>query len=550
MLEIILYWILLIPLFMAWGMLTQDAIIYVWQFEKREYNVCILLLLGICIVGLLANLISFFYPLGNDCYPLIILYIIAGVSLFNKRNELKHHMAKSDFSVIKIGIFITLLALILIKSASPSELLDEKGYYLPFIKWIEEYGITTGLANVLGRFGFNSAWHITSALLSLRWSGFLFYDLNGFLILVVIAYNLFGIDKEKTPMRFAAGLFVSAFIFRNFITSSSSDLPNIYLTSTLILFLIEKFEKKNLAEIDFTFVAAFVIACFNVTLKPSSLYMMLIFAPTISMYLYYKKAATLCKLILLGLLFAVPWLARFYITTGYIIYPVPGLDLFNPEWKVPAWSVLDEYLAVKTFPISDTLPAKEIIKMSVQDWFPMWFKNGFMENKVFFVASIIFTLYYAIRFKKFLRSTNDLLLGCVILVIMCNIAIWFFQYPDFRFAWGYILLYVFLGAYLLATDLSFDNRKIIIAVYIFLIAMTCMHFIKTIKDSKNYLKEILITQASFPKGEVKERHINNMIFYESDKQWDLPLPSILWWQKPKIELRDKDMSKGFKPKSK
>ena len=81
--------------------------------------------------------------------------------------------------------------------------------------------------------------------------------------------------------------------------------------------------------------------------------------------------------------------------------------------------------------------------------------------------------------------------------------------------------------------------------------MTGVSFIKTIKDSKLYLKNILIVQPAFPAGKITERQLNNFKVYKSQTAWDLPLPSILIWQKPDIELRDSaTLKSGFRNKQK
>jgi len=547
MILLLLYWTLLLPLFLGWGLWGHYFISTHFRQQSSPENLFVLIFIGVGIVGLLASLCSFVVPLGQDPYLLLVLYVVAIAAIYSKRLVVANAINKIYVFNVTGVVFVVALIIVVCKSASPSEILDEKGYYLPYIKWIETYGITPGLANLQGRFGFNSSWHILSALLSLRWSGMLFYDLNGFVILVVLGYYLLSIRKVDSPVQYVCGLFVSAFIFRNFLTSSAADLPNIYLASLVLIWMIGKYEKNTLAEIDYTFIVSFFISFYLVTIKPSSIYLLLIYLPTFVTILYDKQFNKIAWLICIGLLFIIPWCVRFYITTGYLVFPVVGIDLFNPDWKVPYQSVIAERNAVRCFPISDSLPVSDVLKMSFLEWFPQWFKKCLIEQKVFFISIIGVTFYYIGTFKKHLHSLNGRLFIAIQAVLLLNIVIWLTQYPDFRFAWGYILIYVFIGIYFIAQEVLFFRNNFQAMILFFLISMTCMHLIRTCKDVSGNYQSILFQQARFKDGEIEIKKIHTVSYYKSTTAWDIPLPSILDWQNPYIELRDSTLKAGFRP---
>ena len=546
MISLIIYWIMLSPLFLGLGVLLHTIIDRYFKLQEDFSNVFVFVLLGVAVVGLIANVSSFFVPLGDGPFLFATIYGFSLLGIYYKRHILVDSVKQISSSKIQGVVFLLILFVVVCKSASPSEILDEKGYYLPFIKWIEIYGTTPGLANLQGRFGFNSSWHILSALVSLRWSGMLFYDLNGFIILIIIGYYLLGVSTTSAKMRYACGLFVSAFIFRNFLTSSAADLPNIYFTSLVLLWMIEKYEKKTLGEIDYTFIVSFIISFYLITIKPSSIYLLLIYLPTIVVALTNKRFNKIIWLICIGLVFIIPWCLRFYITTGYLVFPVPGIDLFNPDWKLSQQTVIVERNVVKCFPISDTLPMEAILKMSFVEWFPQWFKKSVFEQKVFFIAVIFVTLYYIIRIKKYLYNLNDRLFIVFQGILLLNYIIWLTQYPDFRFAWGFILVYVFIGLYFIAQEWAFFRTKLQALTLFFLIAMTSLNVFKTLKDVSVNYKNILIQQAPFPIGHIQVEKIHEVSYYKSDQTWDMPLPSILWWQHPDIVLRDSTLKGGFR----
>ena len=547
MILLIIYWVLLLPLFLGWGIWVHGFITRYFKQQNNAENFFILTLTGVCMVGLLSNICSLFIPLGQNPYLLLVLYFLAVMAIYRKKNLVVQMFNQISWTTVTGILFLAILIIVVSKSASASEILDEKGYYLPFIKWVETYGITPGLANLQGRFGFNSSWHILSALVSLRWSGLLFYDLNGFIILLILGYYLLGVSRTDAPVQYVFGLFVSAFVFRNFLTSSAADLPNIYLSSLILLWMVGKYENKTLGEIDYTFVVSFFISFYLVTIKPSSIYLLLIYVPTIFIALRQMQFNKIVWLICIATIVIIPWCIRFYITTGYLVFPVAGIDLFNPDWKLPLQHVIEERNAVKCFPISDRLPAEEVLKMSFSEWFPQWFKKSLFEQKAFFLAIIFVSVYHILTFKKRLQQLNDRLFLAIQICVLINITIWLTQFPDFRFAWGYILVYVFTGMYFMATDAGFFRNKFQRLTLIFLIAMTGIHLIRTLKDVSGNYKNIFLQQAQFTEGEIEIRKINTVSYYKSETAWDLPLPSILSWQNPSIELRgDSTLKEGFR----
>ncbi|WP_291275030.1 hypothetical protein [Flavobacterium sp.] len=548
MILLIAYWFLLLPLFLGWGVLGHRSVVKYFNQHESSESLFVFILIGVVIVGFIANVCSLFFSLGNSPYLLLVLYALALGAIIKEREIVVAAIKQVRLFTVTGGVFFAILIIVVCKSAAPSEILDEKGYYLPFIKWVETYGITPGLANLQGRFGFNSSWHILSALLSLRWSGTLFYDLNGFITLVILGYYLLGVSKTVSPIRYICGLFVASFVFRNFLTSSAADLPNIYLGSLVILWMVGKYENKTLGEIDYTFIVSFFISFYLVTIKPSSIYLLLIYLPTISIVLLNKQFDRMVWLVCIGAMFIIPWCVRFYITTGYLVFPIAGIDIFNPDWKVPLESVIYERNAVKCFPIFDSLSIEEVLKMSFSEWFPQWFKKSPIEQKAFLITALVISLYHIVTLKKHLRTLNDRLFIAIQGMLLLNIVIWITQYPDFRFAWGYILVYVGIGIYFLLQEIVVLRKYTQQLILFFVVIMTSMNLVRTCKDVSGNYKNIVFQQAAFPEGEIQIQNINHVSYYKSEVVWDLPLPSILSWQNPAIELRTKSTLKnGFRP---
>ena len=56
--------------------------------------------------------------------------------------------------------------MILVMNAGPTIMDDTDSYHIQMIKWARDYGSVPGIANLHLRYGFNSSWFISVALLS------------------------------------------------------------------------------------------------------------------------------------------------------------------------------------------------------------------------------------------------------------------------------------------------------------------------------------------------------------------------------------------------
>jgi len=74
----------------------------------------------------------------------------------------------------------------------------------------------------------------------------------------------------------------------------------------------------------------------------------------------------------LGLVILTPWVARNIILSGYLVYPVPQIDLFSVDWKLPYQYVIDEKLATQGW---SRLPGpywRDSLGMELSEWVPKW----------------------------------------------------------------------------------------------------------------------------------------------------------------------------------
>lgn len=107
-------------------------------------------------VGLISFFVAFFLPL-NFTYEVVLISIL---SLIYHRNEVKRSLLKLKnisryfYAFIFVGLLV---------AVTYPFILDDFGYYIPTIKWLDFAGFVKGLSNFEWVLAQNSFWHILQA---------------------------------------------------------------------------------------------------------------------------------------------------------------------------------------------------------------------------------------------------------------------------------------------------------------------------------------------------------------------------------------------------
>jgi hypothetical protein len=213
-------------------------------------------------------------------------------------------------------------------------------YYLQTIQWNSEFSIVPGLANLHGRFGYNSSLYVLASLFQMPAFGwapaFSCGPLLGALVLTTFAVRLHRFDSTKASHWFAAATLVACLLspetalhrLGSLSTDTSAALLIFYCTY-LALVVLEDGPAAPAASI-------LIPACvFGVTLKLSALPLLVlilvgILAARVSWRL--KAAAAI-----VGIL----WMARRFTLSGCLVYPV-GASCLDVPWGVGAAAAREE----------------------------------------------------------------------------------------------------------------------------------------------------------------------------------------------------------------
>ncbi|MBY0427178.1 MAG: hypothetical protein K2Q22_16205, partial [Cytophagales bacterium] len=313
---------------------------------------------------------------------------------------------------------------------------DEGLYYIQFMEWHQQWAIVPGLGNLYGRLAFNSNWHLFSTLFYANQPLVLYLnETTSFFVLIWLGFTGSQLLEISKPEKFSQKLFGTLgmavvlplpFITALQVSAMSSCSPDLVVIGLVYycFYLI----KGNPSESEWWLLA--VLPVYLITVKMSSL-PCLVFTCYGLWKLYGSSSYRILGwAIVASFLLGGVWLLRNYILSGYLVYPLAGVDVFHPDWKIPLENVLTEARWITNF-------AKRIpLENEIHDltWVSLWWEGLTVSMKSligFSMVSILVGVYGSIRS----RDSNNL--GIYVIGLL-GIFFWFIAAPDPRFGFGFI----------------------------------------------------------------------------------------------------------------
>lgn len=453
MLTIFLNWIYILftvfSLGFAFSRFVRRALCY--QIKRVDS----ILMTGLVIATVYAQVFSLFYRVNVEAN--VILTAVCVLLCIVMRKEMLAFIRGSFRGCspgVKILIPVLLVAWCYFTSRGymPPDMDEYQGQS---IRWIEEYGVVKGLGNLLPRFGYNSSIFAVSALFSMKFIlGVSLHTVNGFIafLLSITALDLGRCFKRKkmllSDFARAGGVYYLTTIIDEVLTPSSD-----YAVMCTIFFIVIKWltqleepdeeRRKNIAP----YALLCVAGAYALTLKVTAgLILILIVKPAYEL-LRQKRWNQIGIYLLLGLLAAVPWMARTVIITGWLFYPLPGLDLFSFDWKMTDVEIIRmDALRIKTWAKGISVTDGDV---GIAGWFPNWFKNElFTTEKLLILADLAAVLIAAVSAVYVLikRQWEKLDVILVLAAVACSYIFWQLTAPMMRYGYAYVLLLAALAA--------------------------------------------------------------------------------------------------------
>lgn len=548
------------------------------------------LICGIAVLTAYAEYFSLFAGVGITANIVLVIACLAFVFIDRKRYGETVAGLKPGKSVslpLMIVMIIVSLCIILITAifASASAFTYDTGtYHAQSIHWIESFGVVKGLAHMQTRLGFNNSYFSLCALFSFHFLGRSMHALSGFLAAFVMLYCFFGyashFKRNEEGKLKIGGIRVSDFVriapFAYFaitateITSPSTDYGVIFMIIWLMIRWVECIEDDRTGVENSDRVSVFsllsVFSVFLITVKLSVGVLALITVCPLVYLIREKKYKDIVKYLAAGLALTLPFFVRNYYITGWLVYPVPGIDLFDPDWKVPLDGVRHEAdeIVVWARYTKDTA----LIDQSIREWFPVWWQEQGAANRLLsksaFIGSLLILLRLIVSLARvlFLRTkagSKDenkdnnideqeyIFPGCVLLV---SFLFFMLSAPSNRFGYAYILLIPLfaVGDWCLnlipsLISLTFGKKlmpvRVLLGALLFII--TLAGFLRGLRllasDDKAYLSntplsEFMTVPRDYPQAECLSEEWEGMTIYypvnEGDQIWYDAFPAILY----------------------
>ena len=294
-------------------------------FIKLKTNQLIpVLISGLFSVVMLSSIWAIFGRINIE-FHLFLLVLNGLIYVSNKRQI---HQIYQDFvaDIRALSVLIKILLsvvtmLIIAQCATAPFVIDNETYYIQTIKWLNEYGLVKGLANLHISLGQISGWHILQSAFSFSFLYPSLNDLSGFCLLIGNIFAFLKLNeyfKSYNVADLLMGLFpVANVLFFQFISAPSPDIPVYVLSFMLFYYLIEHLKSEDIAHFHFIALLGFFILFVKITAFA------LILIPLLLLTLHFKKwSKQLLPISFLGLLTLILFVTKNAIISGLPLFPL------------------------------------------------------------------------------------------------------------------------------------------------------------------------------------------------------------------------------------
>jgi hypothetical protein len=444
---------------------------------------------------------------------------------------------------IKANKFIYLVSFIIavISICSRPGTGDIADYHLQALKWAEQYKNIVGLGNFNRPLANNNWWFNIQALFGN--ASHSIYVLNALIFIVVFTFLINNGNQNKMLKMF--GFVLAGFVAISTKTAFVGSVTPDYVITNLIFICSYLYLSYNFNKDKIYLHIIILLALFAITIKLNSFLLLglalLSFIELIKdnhtkkYWIGYSVIASFT----LGI-----WVLGNVLVSGWLCYPVSGLDLFHFEWKMPK-----EVLEMERFSIKQwgKVPFQDIqitAKMSLTEWLPLWLGKLDLFNKGLLGISVLSTLMFIIAcvFKK---EKNKMIISLAIISLM-GIVFCFSNGPHVRYAYGYIVVLLALGlAYLLGKKINLINKWMMMAMLVISIAGVAPKII-SMKNEGSLFSSIMYPK-SYPVYNLDSMISNGNTLYITKQN------STCWTSFPcsyymleNCQLRGNTLEEGFK----
>ncbi|SNR51800.1 LIC_10190 family membrane protein [Lutibacter flavus] len=435
---ILLSWIYIFLTTLNFGILFKKIV------RIKDCHSVIHHVLGLFLYTIFTSIAAFFIRINIELYVAVL--IINLIVYFTNRTAFISNLKSFSNSIKKLRlfykiVFINLFTITLAQSATKPYLLDNESYYIQTVKWINEFGYVKGLANLHIFFAQNSAWHTLQAGFNFSFISDLFNDLNGYLFVLISFLAIEKINNYKSnldlqSLSFGLILLFTLF-FMQFINAPSPDLFVFTLTPFVFYQFITNF--KTIETDTFKMILSLVLfLCFvKVTTAVLVVLVLILFFKNFqSLKKHWFNYTLLCSVVF------IVFISKNIIISGYLLFPIDAIDLFNFDWKEP--KPLVEFYNYGTYLAG--FDNQDVSQLTILERFWFWLNISKLHglfNKLFV---LLLTIYPWFIYKSKTKSALSII---YVLAVLQLIILWNGS-PQYRFFFVFIMFFsiqVFLAIF-------------------------------------------------------------------------------------------------------
>lgn len=380
--------------------LLGNGIIFSKWIRLENYNLIYTFITGLFFQLITASFYAIFYPL--DAYFFLINIILSTLFItFNfytvKKTIYKTTNTFFNFSKSSKILFLSIIITSLLYSSSLPFLVDNETYYIQTIKWLNNYGLVKGLANLHLFLGQTSGWHILQSSFNFSFIASNFNDLNGLFIIITTYFclekwEIYKSKRNKNDLLIALITSTLIFLFL-FIASPSPDLPIIIIIPIIIHLFIESFQNRKSDYLNLITVLTLLAILIKVTVAPILVLLLFVLVKT-------KDFKKWRFAIILSAISLFSFNIKNIIITGYPLYPLAiGNELINVDWKLNfnLQQVSYQWGSMDAWQMSNW---KEFLSLNPFNKFWIWLNLPGLDgllNKIIVVFMLVFPFF---NFKK------------------------------------------------------------------------------------------------------------------------------------------------------
>ena len=530
--------------------------------EKIVISFTQAIIAGIITTTVYAQIFSLFYKVSFLSH-LILLSIMVLFFYLYRKDIIQYLFVYKKYILSWNVLYTIILSLLFAFFTSCGRFhSDTLLYHAESIRWIEEFGVVKGLANLQQHFGYNSSYFPFTALFSMKFAiGTSLHTMTGYIETVLCVWAVMKLRYAQHSKRHITDFCCVGILFYALINVTGSMSPaSDYVTNFIALYIIARWA--DLLENDCKQVHAYALLCiacvYLFTLKVSGGMLLLLTLYPAIILIKQKEWKKITIYILLGIIVVTPLFIRNVMISGWLIYPFEGIDFFKVDWKVPV-----EYLRVDSKQISvwgKCLYDVQLANMPLKEWVPIWFEAQ-ERYHLMLIGGVLLSVFQVFlnTFKKAIHHYKiDGRMFALYGGIAASLVVWFLMSPFVRYGLAFLIA---LPA--IAAGDSLNNKQMrkgpmhVITVFMLVSIFVCLTPMvdQYVKDDGVFVKQTLrdsyyIWPKDYEVAQLKEFQVDGVSYYtqtEGDSLGYAPIPSTVYpFMMERSMMRGQTLQDGFK----